>query len=559
MDNPAAATEPNRPIPLLEQGRAALRQQQWGEAFFSLCAAHQQAPLEPADLEGLAMAAYLLGKEEHSEILARAHQGFLAAGNVQRAARCAFWLGMALFHNGEMAQAGGWLARARRLVDEAPNECVERGYVLIPVGIEALRGGDAAAAHATFVQAAAIGETFRDANLIALARLGQGRALIRLGEITRGISLLDETMVAVTTGEASPMVIGGIYCSVIEACTEIFDLRRAQEWTAALDRWCSAQGDLAPYRGHCLVRRAEILQLHGAWADALEQAQRAGERLSRPQAKAAAGGAFYRVAELHRLRGEFAEAEAAYRQASFWQRAPQPGFALLRLAQGQIEAAETAIRQVEEETQDSAGRPHVLDAFVEILLAAEDVPAARAAAEELAQIAGRVRAPLLDAIAARALGAVRIAEQDARAAVACLRQAYSLWQELEAPYEAARVRVLLALACRAQGNRDMADLELEAARAVFERLGAAPELARVERLRAASTEKSEGPLTAREIEALVFIASGLTNRAIAGKMGISEKTVARHVSNIFTKLDLPSRAAATAYAYQNGLIHPPAT
>src|SRR5579883_1654576 len=241
MDNPAAATEPNRPIPLLEQGRAALRQQQWGEAFFSLCAAHQQAPLEPADLEGLAMAAYLLGKEEHSEILARAHQGFLAAGNVQRAARCAFWLGMALFHNGEMAQAGGWLARARRLVDEAPNECVERGYVLIPVGIEALRGGDAAAAHATFVQAAAIGETFRDANLIALARLGQGRALIRLGEITRGISLLDETMVAVTTGEASPMVIGGIYCSVIEACTEIFDLRRAQEWTAALDRWCSAR------------------------------------------------------------------------------------------------------------------------------------------------------------------------------------------------------------------------------------------------------------------------------------------------------------------------------
>lgn len=560
MNKPATVRTSKARAQALELGRAAVRAQQWSDAFAQLSAADRESPLDAEDLEGLALSAHLLGKEvEFAETLSRAHQRFLAAANAPRAARCAFWLGFASLNNGDMAQAGGWLARAQRLIEEGQHDCVERGYLLVPAGIRILRGGDAPAAYNLFVQAAAIGERFCETDLIALARHGQGRSLIGMGEVSRGVSLLDESMVAVTTGEASPFVIGGIYCSVIDACTEIFDLRRAQEWTAALDRWCSAYADLAPYRGACLIRRAEILQLHGAWPDAMDQAQRAGERLTHPKPKPAAGVAFYRIAELHRLRGEFREAEAAYRQASVWERTPQPGFALLRLAQGQIEGAQAAIRQVADEVRDAASRPPVLDAYVEIMLAAGDVGAARAAAEELSEIAGRLQAPLLDAVAARAMGAVRLAEQDARQAAVILRQSFRQWQELEAPYEAARTRVLIALACRAQGNSGTAELEFAAARAMFQELGAAPDLARMQELLGGKPERAEGPLTTREMEVLVLLASGRTNRSIAEELGISEKTIARHVSNIFTKLDLPSRAAATAYAYQHGLIQSAST
>ncbi len=507
------------------------------------------------DVESLAMAAHLLGKEaETREILARAHQRYLAEGNPQRAARSAFWLAFALLNTGELAQAGGWLARAHRLLEEGNHDCVEQGYLLVPAGIRTLREGHPGQAHSMFVRAGEIGRKFGDADLMTLARHGEGRALIGMGEIARGVSLLDESMVAVAAGEVTSMAIGGLYCSVIEACGDIFDLRRAQEWTSALEQWCASQPDAVPYRGHCLVRRAEIFQLHGEWPDALGEAVRACERLSQPPPKPAVGAAYYRRAELHRLRGEFAAADEAYRQSSQWETVPQPGFALLRLAQGQVEAAQAAIRHVADQVHHPGERPRVLDAYVEIMLAAGDAAAARTAAGELALIASRLGAPLLSALSTRATGAVLLAEQEAKAALSSLRQSLALWQELEAPYEAARVRVWIALACRAEGNCDTAELELDAARHVFERLGAVPDLARLDALLGATAPKSSGPLTDREVEVLRLVASGMTNREIAGRLSISEKTVARHLSNIFTKLDLPSRAAATAYAYQNGLV-----
>ena len=537
----------------LDRGRKSLQNQAWRAAFDQLSAADRDVPLEPVDLEQLSQAAHLIGEQNASvDLLARAHHGFLTRGETRRAARSAFWLGFISLVSGEPAQASGWLSRAERLLDDQP-DCVEKGYLLLPAGYRAVHGGDARVAYRAFVEAAAVGERFSDSDLLTLARQGQGRALIRQGETARGVALLDEAMVAVRAGEVSAIVAGGVYCSLIDACSEIFDLRRAQEWTSALEQWCKSQPDLVPYRGHCLIRRAELMQLHGSWQDALAESQQACEQLSQPNPRPEAGAAFYRLAELYRLRGQFSEAEDSYRQASRLQRTPQPGLAQLRFAQGQHDAANVAIRRILEELVEPAARAGALDAYVEIVLAANDVPAARVAAGELSEIARRFNAPLLRAMSDRALGAVSLAADDAKAALPALRQSWITWSELEAPYEAARVRVLLALAYRELGDHDAADMELDAACQTFQRLGAAPALACVEAL-AQKKSPTAGSLTEREVQVLKLVASGRTNRAIASKLGISEKTVARHLSNIFNKLDLSSRAAATAYAYQKQLV-----
>jgi DNA-binding CsgD family transcriptional regulator len=430
------------------------------------------------------------------------------------------------------------------------------------VGHQRLFEGDAAAAATAFGRAAEIGGRFDEPDLPALARLGWGHALLMQGQTAAGVAMFDEVMVAATAGELSPMVAGEAYCAAIEVCQEIFDLRRARQWTAALSHWIEAQPELVTYRGQCQVHRAEIMQLHGAWPDALEEARRAGERFSQPPGHPAAGGAFYRQGELHRLRGQFAKAEEAYRQASRWGREPQPGLALLRLAQGQVDAAAAASRRVVEEARDRLARCQVLPAHVEIMLAAGDVPAARGAADELSRIAGEAGAPqagavgepLLDALAAHAGGAVLLAEGDVRAALAALRGAWAAWQALDVPYEGARVRVLLGLACRRLGDQDGAEMELDAARWVFQQLGAVPELARVQALSGRPPARAAGGLTAREVEVLRLVAAGKTNRVIAADLVLSEKTVARHLSNIYAKLGLSTRAAATAYAYEHGLV-----
>ena len=507
---------------------------------------------DPYKLVESAQASLLVGKErEGLEILSRAHQSFLAIGETKAAARCAFWLGFVALLGGDLAQASGWLSRSERLLEEH-SDCVEKGYLFLPVGYRMVNGGEPEKAYDAFVQAGKIGRRYADSDLLALALQGQGRSLIKQGEIIRGVALLDEAMVAVTAGEVSPLTAGGVYCSVLDACGEIFDLRRAQEWTSALERWCASQPDMVPYRGQCMVRRAEILQLHGAWEDAMTEARQACERFSRPP-RPEAGGAFYRLAELHRMRGEFEAAEKAYREASRWQRIPQPGLALLRLAQGKVEAASSSIRRVAEEVRDLGHRTRVLDCYVEIELASKDIPAARAAAEELQEITERFDAPLVHAISARATGAVLLAEHDAKRALAELRRAWNLWFEVDAPYEAARTRMLMAGACKELDDCDTAKLELELAREVFQRLAAAPDLARLEKLLLQNSSSRTTVLTAREVEVLKLVASGKRNRAIAVKLGISEKTVARHISNIFNKLDISSRAAATAFAYQNKL------
>ena len=460
----------------LNGGRASFVRQAWGDAYAQLSAADKDAPLELDDLERLAVAAYMVGRnEESTDIWARAHHECVRLGDLARAARCALRLGTELLSMGEVARGGGWLARARRMIEEGDLNGVERGWLLVPAAIQCF-DEDPTTAHANFGQAVEIGARFGDPDLVTLARSGQGWALIRLGQVAAGVRLLDEAIVAVTAGEVSPFVSGGVYCVAIDACQEIFDLRRAREWATALTRWCESQPDLVPYRGQCLAYRAEIMRLHGDWPDAMEEAQRAHGWLS---GHPAVGMVFYQQGELHRLRGEFAEAEEAYRQANQWGHSPQPGLAELRLAQGDVAAAAAAIRRVMDEAQDRAARSKVLAAYVEIGLAVDDVGAARAAADELSRIAADLMAPLLQAIAAGATGAVLLAEGDARAACDTLRRAWTAWREIDAPYEAARVRVLVGLACRALGDEDTAEMELDAARLVFEQLGAAPALARV--------------------------------------------------------------------------------
>lgn len=540
---------------ILDRGREAYTRCGWGDAYAHLSAADREAPLGPFDLENLATAAYLTGRDDESiDILARAHQAFLGTGDTTRAARSAFWLASALIYRGDLARGGGWIARARRLLDEARHDCVERGYLLLPVALQSVADGDIVRAEATFAEAVAIGDRFGDADLVNLARQGHGRALIGLGETAGGVALLDEVMVAVTTGELSPRIAGIIYCSVISACFDMFDLRRAQEWTDALHRWCAAQPDLVPYRGHCLVHRTEILRLHGGWPDALDEAQRACERLGDPPGQPAVGSAFYQLGEIRRLRGEFSKAEDAYRQASASGRTPHPGLALLWLAQGRIDVAKAAVCRVMDEVRDRRTRSTLLSACVEILLASDDVPAARRAAEELSAIATTLGTPYLQALSAQAGGAVALAEGNPMAALTSLRRAWTTWRDIEVPYEAARVSVLIGLACRALGDADSGQMELDAARRVFVQLGAAPDAARVDALYGTAATRAAGGLTAREVQVLRLVASGMTNRAIAGELSISEKTVARHMSNIFTKLDLSSRAAATAYAFQHQLV-----
>jgi len=539
----------------VDRGRESFGRRAWGDAYVQLSAAQDESHLGLEDLERLAAAAYLVGRVDDSvDAWAGAHHQHTVAGDVARAARCAFWLAFVLLNKGELARGSGWVHRAQRLLDDGQRDCVEQGYLRYCASLCMVFEGDVEAAHSGFAGAAEIGDRFGEPELVALCRVGEGRCLIYRGEIVEGMALLDEAMAAITAQEVSPAAVGDLYCTVIEGCQEVFDVRRAQVWTAALSRWCDSQPELVLYRGQCLVHRAELMLLGGAWGDAVVEVQRACDRLAPPTSQRALGAAYYVRAELHRLRGQFAEAEASYWQANKWGRQPHPGLAQLRLAQGRVGEAHAAIRRVLDEAEDAVTRSRLLAPYVEIVLSGGDLAAARGAADELSSIAAEWNTPFLSALSSHATGWVLLAEGDTRAALAALRRALAGWSELEAPYDAARARVLIGLACRVLGDEDSAEMELDAARSAMRQLDAAPDLIRVEELSRIAARRTAGGLTAREVQVLKLVATGKTNRAIASELVISEKTVAAHVRSIFTRLGLSTRSAATAYAYEHHLV-----
>lgn len=510
-----------------------------------------------AELERQAVDAYLQGADEASEALwSRAHAESLQSHDPAHAARCIFWIVLDLFNRGEWARGNGWLARGLRLLESLPDS-PGLGLLMAVASRNHLKQGEIEAAAQTADRALELGRQFDDPELAVFSRLAIALVHARRGRIAEAATLFDEIMVAVTVDRVSPIAVGVAYCAVISECQSLFDLSRAREWTTALGRWCSAQPQLVAFRGQCLVHRAEIMRVSGAWSEALAEAQNACAFTGghpAPAFKYPAGAAFYELGEIHRLRGDFDAAETAYHRASEYGQLPEPGLTLLHFARTKSASAETSIRRLLNERQPDVVRAAVLHAAVEILTATGDAVTARVAATELDQLSRQYDAPALRALAAHAAGAVSLVDEDVTGALSALRTAWMLWQELEAPYEAARVRVLLGRVCQQLGDQQAAELEFDIAHRVFERLSALPDIARIDALRQRTPKTGPHSLSARERQVLELVAKGKTNRAIAQRLSISERTVDRHVSNILIKLALPSRAAATAYAYEHGLL-----
>ena len=539
----------------LEHGRQSYLGHAWVDAYESLSAADRAAPLEAEDLERLATAAYMLGRgDEYVTLLERAHAAHADTNDPVGAVRCALWIGTQFAARGEMARAGGWLARAKRLVERHELSGAVRGYLLLPSVFEHEARGELEAAARVAGEAVAVGERFGDPDLLALGAHMQGHMLIEAGHLKDGVALLDEAMVPAAAGELSPIVTGIVYCGVILACRYAHEVSRAREWTEVLSHWCERQPDLVAFTGRCLIHRAEIMQLGGSWSVALEEARRAHARCLQGRNEAGAGEASYRQGEVHRLRGELAAAESAYRDANRRGREPQPGLALLRLAQGERESALNLIRRALEETEQPYERLALVPAGVEIMLAAGELDEARAALRELERLIDSEECVALAATLAHAQGAVELDGGDPSAALPALRRAARTWQGLDAPYEAARARELVGLASRALGDEEGAALELDAARVTYEQLRAAPDLVRLDALDAGAAAKAAHGLSERELEVLRLVAAGQTNKAIAAELILSVRTVDRHVSNIFSKLGVASRAAATSYAHEQRLV-----
>ncbi|MEU8222761.1 LuxR C-terminal-related transcriptional regulator [Kribbella sp. NPDC048915] len=539
----------------LQRARSAFEQRDWAVAYERLAAADREsgdAGLEPGELQTLATAAYLLGDTDSCiRALQRGYRTLTDRGDVLGAVRFAFWLALVLNARGEAAIGNGWATRAERLMADQPADAVERGYLRIHDFFRCLEHGDPSGAMAAADDIVAMARRHGDPDLLAQGLVCKGRLLLYSGRVPEGLALLDEAMVGVAAGELSPIFAGSVYCAMIEGCQEVLDFARAAAWTTALTRWCESQPDLVPYTGQCAVHRGQILRLHAAYPEALAEFEDACRRYAASGSNAAAGLALAERGDVLRVRGDLAGAEASYDEASGYGYEAQPGRALLMVARGRVPAAVTAVRRVLAETGGPVQRSRLLAGAVEVLLAGDARSEAEAAAEELAKTAESFGCAGLRASAAYSSALVALAADDPERALPHARAAARLWDELQAPYEVARAKVLIGRALRLLGDEDSATAELSAAQRAFAAVGARPARHDTERL---LTRSTAGGLTGRELDVLRLVAAGNSNAEIAHRLVLSDKTVARHLTNIFAKLDVGSRTAAAAYARDHDLL-----
>ena len=536
----------------IDRARDAAARGAWSEAF-SAFEALDAAGLSSEDLETYADATWWLGRIRDSmAIRQKAYAGYLASGAITRAAHTAWFLYYDYMIRGEPSVASGWLKRAQRHL-ESETECLEHGFLALAEAGIALDRGDFEEALEHADRVVMVGERFAARDVVAMGIDAKGRILIAGGEIRRGTELLDEAMAAVLVGEVSPFFTGWIYCNVLAACMKMADFRRAVEWNEAAQAWCDSIRVDSPFHGICRIHRVELAALRGAWAEAESEALRTSEDFTEV-GPWIASEAFYLIGEIQRRRGDLNAAEEAFTRAHASGHDPQPGLALIRLAQGKIDAAAAGLRTALTAHGDTdLQRARLLAAQVEVSLAAGDTRSAGSAVEELSSLRDATSSSLIDAMVATATGALHLAGVEIEQALECTVRAVRLWQDLKLPYEAAQARILVAEASRRSGDEERARLELDAARAAFERLGAKLDARRAADLLGQTSELPAG-LSAREIEVLRLVAAGKTNREIAAEMVISEHTVSRHLQNIFAKLGVSTRAGATAFAYENQLV-----
>jgi ATP/maltotriose-dependent transcriptional regulator MalT len=531
--------------------RDASRPYPWAETYAEF---HDRDPsaLTPYELEALAEAAWWLSKMDESiAARQRAYVGSVAADDAEHAATMAARLSIEHFVRGDPAVGAGWLMKARRHAEEVP-EGVGHGFLLIVEATVARFSGDLPGAQELVGRAAEFARRFRDPDLMAMAIHTQGIVLILLGETDRGVALLDEAMASVVSGQLTPYFTGIVYCNVIGTCLEIADVRRADQWSEAARAWCESLPPESPFPGMCRVNRAEVARLRGAWSEAEAEATRASEELMSFDPMGAAQ-AFYETGEIRRRIGNLVGAEECFARAREIGFDPQPGLALLRFSQGKATAALSALKLAVSTPRESRlQQARLLTALVDVALAASDLETASQAVDDIAVLARKSGAPILDVTAATATGALLLARGEAPAAVERLRSACAMWRDLRLPYEAARARMLFGLALRATGDEDDARLELRAAVSAFERLGATPD-AHVAAALMPGTAGRAGGLTSREAQVLRLVAAGKSNREIAAELVISEHTVARHLQNMFAKLGVSSRSGATAFAFEHDL------
>jgi DNA-binding NarL/FixJ family response regulator len=537
---------------ILQNARDAHHRRDWPRAHELFAAARSEAPLLPEDLDALCTAAWWLGRvDDCLEAGDAAFRGYLDADRPRDAAMAALEMAISLFLRGDEAVGSGWIGRAHRLLEELP-EGPEHGYARYLLEVEGGLEGDDLEAVASAARAVReIGRRHGDRNLVAAGVVGEGRALVKLGEVSRGMPLLDEAMVAVLHADLDLEWTGNIYCHLMAACHELADIRRASEWTEATAKWLSELPAAVLFAGICRVHRSQVLQVTGEWERAEREAACVLQDLADLHV-ASVAEAHYQVGEMRRLRGDLKSAEAAYARARTLGRDPQPGLALLCLAQGRTEAAAAGIRAaLHAAGPDRLARAQMGTAHIEIALASGELDVAQRICAELEDAAASYRTSGLEAAALHWRGAVALAEGRPEEALPALRAACRRWHEVHAVYDAARACVLLGQAYGALGDQDAATSELETARRTFQRLGATIDARAVARL--TGEPALPGGLTPREAEVLALVASGKTNQVVADKLVLSEKTIARHLSNIFAKLGVSSRTEAAAFAFQHGL------